>query len=267
MNQIKRMKKNILLILPFGNFRPEEEREKQLKVILDKLEELINKVDDGVKYFILVVEQIKPLKYFNRGQILNIGVKYFKDNVGTPTRIIFHDIDMIPNFVLFKQYSNTKHLLLNLVPANSPTHKQKYNFTLAAGGGIFSTEPRAFIKVNGYPNNFWGWGGEDNALDYRYRINNYISSYVYVGNYESMDKQREKGNAQKMEYLSKNKIRNMTVWENLRINKKYWRQNGYKQLEKLNYSIINSKIKEVNDKYTYLYIAVELDKIGLNDIN
>ena len=31
-------------------------------------------------------------------------------------------------------------------------------------GGAISVNRDTFTQVNGYPNNFWGWGGEDEAL-------------------------------------------------------------------------------------------------------
>ena len=30
-------------------------------------------------------------------------------------------------------------------------------------GGVTVYDERGFIATNGYPNGFWGWGGEDNA--------------------------------------------------------------------------------------------------------
>ena len=36
-------------------------------------------------------------------------------------------------------------------------------------GGVFSTNTATYKNINGFPNNIWGWGGEDN--DIMYRIN------------------------------------------------------------------------------------------------
>ena len=40
-------------------------------------------------------------------------------------------------------------------------------------GGIITFKSKTFLKINGFPNNFWGWGIEDKALQNRaefYRI-------------------------------------------------------------------------------------------------
>jgi predicted glycosyltransferase involved in capsule biosynthesis len=31
-------------------------------------------------------------------------------------------------------------------------------------GGLIGFDSKVFVKINGYPNNFWGWGGEDDSL-------------------------------------------------------------------------------------------------------
>ena len=38
-------------------------------------------------------------------------------------------------------------------------------------GGCISFTKKSFDECNGYPNNFWGWGGEDDALLYRSKQN------------------------------------------------------------------------------------------------
>ena len=39
-------------------------------------------------------------------------------------------------------------------------------------GGVLSINREDFIKSNGYPNNFWGWGGEDDVLNSRLQLKN-----------------------------------------------------------------------------------------------
>lgn len=35
-------------------------------------------------------------------------------------------------------------------------------------GGVTSVSVKHYIQVNGFPNVFWGWGGEDDDLFRRY---------------------------------------------------------------------------------------------------
>ena len=41
---------------------------------------------------------------------------------------------------------------------------ERYSDSSNYFGGIVAFTRQQFIKVNGFPNNFWGWGGEDNEL-------------------------------------------------------------------------------------------------------
>jgi predicted glycosyltransferase involved in capsule biosynthesis len=42
-------------------------------------------------------------------------------------------------------------------------------------GGIVSFSIKQFEDINGFPNNFWGWGGEDDEM--KKRID---TVYIYV---------------------------------------------------------------------------------------
>lgn len=252
--------KNILIILPYGNLNPIESRDKQLNSIIKHMKNLIKKEKNN-KYFLFISEQISPTKYFNRGQLLNIGLKYFKDNIGTPQNLIFHDIDILPNNKMFREYQSNKNSY-SLVPSNSSTHKKVYGFKLTTGSAVYLTRPKLFIKVNGYPNNYWGWGGEDNALDRRYRLHNIKLHFNKKGNYESIDKQR-KSNKDKLTYLKKNKVRNMMTWELLDNDKETWKTNGYNQLPYLNYDITYENINDIFSNLTKIHIKVKLDEYYL----
>ena len=34
-------------------------------------------------------------------------------------------------------------------------------------GGVTAITPEQYIKANGHSNEFWGWGGEDNDMEFR----------------------------------------------------------------------------------------------------
>jgi len=249
---------SILIILPYGNLNKNEERDKQLTIIKNHLLNLVVQ-KKRIKYFIMISEQIKPKKYFNRGILINIAVKYFKENFGTPNSIIFHDIDILPNNTMFKHY-NKKEKSYSIIPIKSKTHRKIYSYKLFTGSAVYMTDFITFKNANGFPNNFWGWGGEDNALHNRYKKNNIGLKYNYdiYADYESLDKQR-KSHRDKMNYLKKNKLRNMTVWEELEKDKSNWKNNGYNQLIEGNqYNIENEYIEELNSYSTTIHIMIKL---------
>jgi hypothetical protein len=34
-------------------------------------------------------------------------------------------------------------------------------------GGVSALSPLHYLKMNGFPNNYWGWGGEDDDIGVR----------------------------------------------------------------------------------------------------
>lgn len=34
-------------------------------------------------------------------------------------------------------------------------------------GGVSALTPLHYLKMNGFPNNYWGWGGEDDDIGVR----------------------------------------------------------------------------------------------------
>lgn len=35
-------------------------------------------------------------------------------------------------------------------------------------GGVAALTPLHYLKMNGFPNNYWGWGGEDDDISARW---------------------------------------------------------------------------------------------------
>lgn len=103
---------------------------------------------------ILVVEQVDG-KPFNRGKLLNIG---FLETVVDGEYYCFHDVDMLPIQADYSRPLNPTHLA---------TKAQQFGFKMPFAeyfGGVNLFLPEDFIGCNGYPNNMWGWGGEDDKI-------------------------------------------------------------------------------------------------------
>ena len=116
----------------------------------------------------LVVEQgcARP---FNRGALLNIGVSVARcsdmDSVCT------QDVDMLPHADLIPEYTReldpgtVRHIAGGWNRYTQPCPRKSVggiqrNFL----GGVVMLKHEHFRAVNGYPNDFWGWGGEDDEL-------------------------------------------------------------------------------------------------------
>jgi hypothetical protein len=111
---------------------------------------------------------------FNRGVLLNAGfniVTSLNGNGGANSFdmdndiFIFHDVDLLPDLTLLKQYGNPPPIHLAVEgyryipdPSKGPDKRT---------GGIISMTGKQFRSINGYPNDYWGWGGEDDELGSR----------------------------------------------------------------------------------------------------
>jgi hypothetical protein len=111
---------------------------------------------------------------FNRGVLLNAGfniVTSLNNNGGANSSdmdndiFVFHDVDLLPDLILLKQYGNEPpiHLAVDGYRYVSDPSKGPDKRT----GGIISMSGKQFRSINGYPNDYWGWGGEDDELGRR----------------------------------------------------------------------------------------------------
>lgn len=111
---------------------------------------------------LLVVQQTKDGRKFNRGAVLNTGVRLGETTDTTSERVtvMFHDVDLLPLPDLLPWYDRTPGAWEVLHPAGA---WGKYPFPRYLGG-VVAMRRSLFEACNGFPNTFWGWGGEDDAL-------------------------------------------------------------------------------------------------------
>jgi predicted glycosyltransferase involved in capsule biosynthesis len=129
-----------------------------LKYFNKKVIPLLKKYIPDIK--IIVAEQIQG-KPFNKGKLSNACIMEYADS--KVSYIITHDIDLIPNESMIKKlYTIKPKQILRLYSAHE-----------ICFGGIMKYNKDVFFKMNGYPNDIWGWGIEDRALFYRSEIFNF----------------------------------------------------------------------------------------------
>lgn len=125
---------------------------------------------------VLVVEQCDNQK-FNRGAILNAG--FVRAQQLGARRVIFHDVDLIPDNALIDMYTR---------PWPTPVvhfgaRFTRYNNCKSYFGGVVGFDCYYFP---GFSNLFYGWGGEDDSL-YR-RTQKQIISRPHVGAYDDLER-------------------------------------------------------------------------------
>jgi hypothetical protein len=141
------------LLVPYRD-NPAKERSAQLKTFVEYFSK-----EPWKKFPVYIIEQSEDARLFNRGALLNIGAILAKHS----SHIILHDIDLLPETTMLPYYT--------MIP-DHPVHigtvwRTKYTSERFLGG-ILSLRVQDFNKVNGYPNQFWGWGGEDDVLRNRF---------------------------------------------------------------------------------------------------
>lgn len=142
---------SLVVILPLRD--RESDLEKYLKNIIPIFKH------QKINYTIIIVEQA-PGKKFNKGKINNVGfLEALKYNPNAK-RFLFNDVD---NFPLGKDVINYNTHIKGF------HHFFGYDFCL---GGFFLTNKNKFKLVNGYSNQYWGWGGEDRNLQDRTQLLN-----------------------------------------------------------------------------------------------
>ena len=142
------MKKNKLaIVVPYRN------RQSHLQTFITYMKTYLK----DFSYEIIVVNQSDD-KPFNRGKLLNIGAKYAIEN--DFDYICFHDVDMLPKTADYSYPEYPTSLISEL-------ENKEGNVFFNYFGGITLFKIDDFVAINGYSNDYWGWGYEDTDLFYR----------------------------------------------------------------------------------------------------
>ena len=247
-------------------------RSKQLSVFIDQMKAIFEKITN---LEIIIVEQESEredyddlpkmiqqektkMAKFNLGRLKNIGFHLGNQKKEKNQYYILTDVDLLPSEDLISEYLTVpKDEIIHL--GNKGTRWENNNKDTTFLGGVISFSEKEFIESNGYPNNFWGWGGEDDALLYRMKEKNI---QIKKPNDPVIDLE-EYSIREKNIDLKEQGAKEERKWEKVKNDKKVWKENGLSSLEKT-YSIkkeINYKdMKNVKHYFVTLNIMDE-DKI------
>ena len=139
------MEKKLSIVVPY------RKREEHLKQFVPYMEEFLGK--EGIPFHIYIIHQADD-KPFNRAKLLNVG---FKESEGFDY-FAFHDVDMLP---VDSDYSYVD------CPTHLAAKAEQFGWRLPYDGyfgGVTLFDKESFIKINGYSNDYWGWGAEDDDV-------------------------------------------------------------------------------------------------------
>ena len=175
-----------------------------------------------VPHCLYVIEQADD-GLFNRGALLNAGFQIAQLAATPADWYIFHDVDLLPSAELLPYYSSQ--------PEPGTALHIGSRFTRYPGetyfGGITSFREVDFLRMNGFPNDYEGWGGEDDEL--RRRAVRCGVRIVKPGEGSLADLEGL-SLAEKLSYLKSNNLLNARKKEQKAAHKATWRANGLNSL-------------------------------------
>ena len=163
----------------------------------------------------MVIEQSNDNRKFNRGALLNIGT-ILAARKGIPY-VIFHDVDLIPLSPIVPYYTAIPEDPIHIGKAWTSKYDSA-NFL----GGILSMSIEDVKTINGFPNTFWGWGGEDDALRIRLQKKEIpiLQPTLRGSGFREL---------KHVDTRTKQEWKNMQKWEDLDAERKHTSQEGLKQ--------------------------------------
>ncbi|MFT7812737.1 beta-1,4-galactosyltransferase 3-like isoform X1 [Arapaima gigas] len=216
------------IVVPYRN------RPAHLRALLYHLHPFLQR--QQLHYGIYVVHQAGN-STFNRAKLLNVGVREALREEEWSC-IFLHDVDLLPE---------NDHNTYTCHPQH-PTHlsvaMDKFRYRLPYSqyfGGVSAITPDQYLRMNGFPNQYWGWGGEDDDIAARVRLSGMkiVRPSVAVGHYKMIKHRGDKGNEE-----------NPRRFDLLMRTRRNWRADG---LNSLTYELLS---KQLEPLYTNLSVDI-----------
>nr|XP_046252869.1 beta-1,4-galactosyltransferase 3 isoform X2 [Scatophagus argus] len=165
------------LVLPGGRYRPPDceprhhtaivvpyrNRQTHLRALLYHLHPFLQR--QQIHYSIYIVQQWGN-GTFNRAKLLNVGVREALRDEDWSC-IFLHDVDLLP------ENDHNTYTCHKQFPTHLSVAMDKFRYRLPYPqyfGGVSAVTPDQYMKMNGFPNQYWGWGGEDDDIAARFDL-------------------------------------------------------------------------------------------------
>jgi hypothetical protein len=161
---------------------------------------------------------------------LNIGYDYLVKLLPEANTFLFHDVDIVMDKEMIQKYYGYDGK--PIVHLGAMMKNDKYTSSTNFLGRILKMTKEAYQALNGFPNTFYGWGGEDDAFANRiydagetvYRPTEKNAGYeMETTNDIFLDKESEEREKHKLEELVSDTL--------------MWKING---LNSLQYTVVNA---------------------------
>ncbi len=137
---------------------------------------------------VYIVEQTQAGP-FNKGALFNVG--YHMAIERNSDYFVFHDVDHVPENPL-NTYGYSPEAIHLCARTSQFEYKDMHSGSL---GGALLIPQDVLLSINGYSNNFWGWGGEDDDINARLKRQGHRVRKLPpdVGRYRALWHSRTKG--------------------------------------------------------------------------
>lgn len=152
---------HFIIIVPYRCKPPHETRKIQLRDMIENFSNVFHDYHARDEYTIIVVEQDDD-KLFNRGWLMNVG---FQES----TTLLGESIVKNNNTVFLHTHVDFRIPIDRPLPSEFSGDFEGFLDIYGYPdekciGGFCLFRYSTYLKCNGYPNNIWGWGGDDWAL-------------------------------------------------------------------------------------------------------
>jgi hypothetical protein len=154
---------------------PYRDREQHLRQLMPVLIEKLH--EQRLEHRVLVVEQQQGT-LFNRGRLLNAGIH---DSADRTDYYCLHDVDAVPIVANYACPSQPLRLVSEIHGALGKDRRSDYYFS-----GAVSIRKEQVQAANGYSNEYWGWGKEDDDFFFRLLLSELLCYYDLQGSYRDL---------------------------------------------------------------------------------
>ena len=175
---------------------PYRDREQHLAQLLPVLTAALRA--QGAHGRIVVVEQDAG-QAFNRGRLLNIGMQLTAD---TSDYYCLHDVDALPVVANYACPSQPLRLVTKLVATHGAARERTCHYF---SGAVSIRKDQAFA-ANGFSNEYWGWGKEDDDFFFRLLLAGYLCYFDGEGTFRDLPNPEHQG-APRRSFVRQNRQR------------------------------------------------------------
>ena len=156
----------LTIVIPF------RDRDEHLRQLMPVLSATLD--EQRIRHRVLVVEQ-EAGGLFNRGKLINAGIHHA---AAESDYYCLHDVDAVPVVANYQCPSQPLRLVNTIRGADGETRRTDYYFS-----GAISIRKDQVFAANGYSNEYWGWGKEDDDFFFRLLLAGCLCFYDTQGTF------------------------------------------------------------------------------------